>query len=361
VILQAGGTGRTLSVAERMAAVNRGFQSDFTAEELGRFVLWLAAAAAAIAATAWIVARVRRLRCLLRHERTLAATGLQDDELALFRDVARGAASARMPMLVRQVAAFDRAAAVLLRRTPAAGRRQRLAALLALRRRIPFERRGVPAASFPRGLELEIVVAVVGGEPLRLPAHVVSALPGSLRVGLDESDESRAVARMLRPGQELGIAVRRDGAVDEARVRLRGAAEGEPLQWLLDRPIAFAPSRTRVEWSEAGERVQVELVERFSRRFTVDDAPVAEARVVATSTEGVILDFTAMKPRVGESLRVEEGPSEGSYRTWAWLDAKGTGGEVFAIRRSDGRSEPGAARAATPWKRRERNDFAARS
>jgi hypothetical protein len=344
VIVQVFGSGKpssSLSVRERLDAIGTGL------ERGGVEDVWLLVGATAgllllIGTIAWLVSRGRRRRWIAYHQRSLAAAGLHDEELALVRRVARRCAAAALPLLTRRSAAFDVAAAELVRRhRPASERRELLARLLSLRRRVPFERRYAPPPDFDRGLPVLLFLRVGRGEPLRMPGRIVAVTPTGLQLSLDDEPETRAVAPRLRAGQEAAFVVERGSLFEEARVRIRGVGEGPLPQLLVDRPATLSPSRVRVVWRDADERVRVELVERFSARQPIDAAPRIEGRVVAASSEGVIVRFKIGRPRLGEAVRLVDGERAGHFRGYAVLEARNGGGEVFLLQR--GGERPGDA------------------
>jgi hypothetical protein len=329
-----------LSVAERLAAVNAGFRHvDDSAGAVWRMI-GIAAALLLIAAfVAWLVGRARTLRWIAHHLRTLASGGLHEEELVLFRALARRVDPTRVPLLTRQVAAFDSGAAAVVRRALPAERRELLARVLALRRRMPFGASGEGMLELTRGTTLLVCVRLGRGEPLRLPARIDAALPHSLQVVLDDLPEAREVAPLLRPGQDVVLVARRGVVLEEAHVRIRGLGEGTPTMLLVDRPVGFSAARVRIVWQGADETIHVEFSERFSKSYIADDAPSGEARIVATCSEGLMIQFQATRPRRGETIRILDGARAGTYRGYATTEPKGNGGDVFVIRRS-GEREP---------------------
>jgi len=360
VLAQVFGSGKpssSLSAEERLSAIGTGLRSTtLTPEEAWLAAGVLAGAVLLVAFAAWIVASARRQRWVAHHLRALAASGLHDAELAPSRALGRRASAVHLPLLTRRATTYDQVAADLVRRhRPASERRDLLARLLALRRRIPFARddrgnRGdPPGASLGRGQPIAVCLRFGRGETLKLPGRVVAAPPHALQLALDPSAESLEVSRLLRTGQDVTLVVQRGIVLEEARVRIRGLGGGTPPQLLVDRPAALAPSRVRIVWSGADERVRVEMLERYSERFVSDDVPAVDARVVATASEGVVLVANAARPRHGEAIRIVDGARAGVYRGYALLDAKGNGGEFFVMRRGsrepEERNEP-VARAS---------------
>jgi len=334
-----------LTVAERIAAVNSGFQRASEPPEVVWRLVGAAATLALIGAlTAWIVALTRRRRWIGHHLRSLAAAGLHDEELRLFARIAARAPRERLPLLTRQPTAFDAAAAETVRRDPdPAGRRTLLASLLALRRRVPFDRAAARPPEFPPGLALQVCMRLGDDAPVRLDARVSHVLPQALQLSLAAGEEAVEVAPLLRAGQEVVLVVRRGPVLEEARVRIRGRSDDLVPQLLVDRPTALAPARVRIAWSAADERVAVELLERFSASLVRDDAPRVEARVVATSSEGLLLRFASTRPRHGETIRVVDGARAGVYHGYAQIETRGNGGDVFVLRRIAERAGAAAA------------------
>jgi len=353
VVAQVFGSGRThssLSVEERLSAVGSGFRSSpFASDELWLVVGVAAGLLLAGALAAWIVARVRRSRWLATQLRSLAAAGLHGEELALFRAVARRAGTIAAPSLHRRSASFDAAAAEMVRRhRPSRERREVLSRLLALRRRVPFEGSGAPPPAFERGQRVLVGFRFGRSEPFRLAGRVTAAQSHALRLALQESDEAEEVAPLLRVGQDVVLVVQRGALFEEARVRIRGVGGGLVPQLLVDRPAALSPSRVRIVWNGADEPVRVALVERFSERLVGDDVPIVAARVVATSSDGLVLRIRSTRPRRGEAIKVVNGARAGQYRGYALLETNGRGGEVFVLRRSVERIVPPQAASEAP-------------
>ena len=169
--------------------------------------------------------------------------------------------------------------------------------------------------------------------------------PHALQIGLQVGAGEAEVAGRLRTGQEVMLVVRRGGAIQEARVRIRGRCVGHTLQILVDRPVALTASRVRLAWRGASERVNVEMVERFSDRLVGDEVPRHEAAITATASDGLLIKFKNARPRHGEAIRVLAGVHAGFYRGYAVLAASGKGGEVFVLRRQGdhGNDRVGAA------------------
>src|SRR5262245_30407646 len=91
-----------------------------------------------IAITMVVAARARRLRWMRLHLKRMRAAGLHDEEVELFRTVARRCDAGRVPLLTRARGTFDAAANDYVRRLrPTELRRDALSQILALRRRIP--------------------------------------------------------------------------------------------------------------------------------------------------------------------------------------------------------------------------------
>jgi hypothetical protein len=140
--------------------------------------------------------------------------------------------------------------------------------------------------------------------------------------------------------------------LEEARVRVRGRSDDAVPKLLVDRPAALSPARVRIVWQGADERVTVELLERFSERLVDDAPPRVEARVLATASEGLVIRFSSRRPRHGETIRVVDGARAGIYHGYALLEPKGSGGEVFVIRRGLERAGTEAAQSTPRGSRR---------
>jgi hypothetical protein len=342
----AGGQG--LSVEERLKAASDGLRDFGTSgEDLLRLVVVVAVVALVVMGALLVLGRVRRVRRIARHLNLLRAVGLQGEELALFRALARRSDSARVPLLVRNRGAFDAAAGEHVHHfAPADGRRDELSLVLSLRRRIPFDHRWKERPEIEVGAAVTFVLRLDAQRVRQIEGRVLGAPPDALQVGLQPGPADREAAERLRTGQEVLIVVRRGVEFREARVRIRGRCMGRTLQVLIDRPVALTASRVKIAWRGAAEPVQVELVERFSERLADDDVPRHAATLVATASDGVVLRFKNVRPRHGEAIRVLAGAHAGFYRGYAVLAASGKGGEVFVMRRQGDRTNDRAAAMA---------------
>jgi len=336
---------RGLSVDERLRAVGDGLRNFGTSsEDLLRNVGIVACVALLVLLVMLVAARVRRARRVARHLRLLRAAGLQPEELALFRAVARRADGGRVPLLVRNRGAFDAAASEHVRRSsPASERRDELSRVLSLRRRVPFDHRWTEPPAIEVGTPVTFVLRLDARRVRQLEGRVLGAPPHALQVGLQPGLADKESADRLLTGQEVLIVVRRGVEYREARVRVRGRCMGRTLQILIDRPVALTASRVKLAWRGADERVQIEMVERFSEHLADDEVPRFEATLVASASDGLLIRFRNVRPRHGEAIRVLAGANAGFYRGYAVLAPNGKGGEVFVIRRQGERSGDRAA------------------
>jgi hypothetical protein len=337
---------QALSVQERLRAASDGLRAVGTnAEDVVRLLLGIAIVALAACIAMYLAARVRRARWIGRQQRSLRSSGLLTEEVDLFGDVARCADALRVPLLIRQRAAFDFAAAEHVRRhSPASDRREELSRVLSLRRRIPFDQRWQAAPPLARGTPVRVMVRLDARNLRQFEGAVLGTPPHALQIGLQVGKDDSAIAQRLRTGQEVMLVVRHEVALQEAHVRIRGRCIGRTLQILVDRPAALAPSRVRIAWHGADEHVPVEMVERYSERLVGDEVPRHDAVISATSGEGIVLQFRNVRPRHGEAIRVVAGSQAGFYRGFAVLAASGKGGEVFVLRRQ---GERGSERSET--------------
>ena len=177
---------RGLSVDERLRAVGDGLRNFGTSsEDLLRNVGIVACVALLVLLVLLVAARVRRARWVARHLRLLRAAGLQPEELALFRAVARRADGGRVPLLVRNRGAFDAAASEYVRRSsPASERRDELSRVLSLRRRVPFDHRWTEPPAIEVGTPVTFVLRLDAQRVRQLEGRVLGAPPHALQVGL---------------------------------------------------------------------------------------------------------------------------------------------------------------------------------
>jgi len=328
------GRAATLTVEEALAAARRGIASEGVVLSPAE----VAASAAVVLLVAWLALRVagelRRRRWSERHLARLSDAGLHPSELALFERVVRAAEPGALADLVRRRGAFDAASADLVaRHEPRAGRQALLSELLVLRRRLPFDLPRDDAPRFERGAPVQLYVAL-GDQARRVRAVVLATREHGLQLAVEERDLSPRLDAALAVGEAATLVVARGRRLEEARVRVRGRVAGRSLQLLVDRPATLSPSRVRLAWAGADERVAVELVERWSEELVGDAVPTVDARVVASCSDGLLLEFGAIRPQPNESIRVVDGAQSGLYRGFATLDASGRGGAVFVIRRS---------------------------
>ncbi len=338
------GEERGLSIQERIDAASQGMQhgsassaaiADFLLVGLGLLVVALVALR--------VAARLRRGRWVAHHRRRLVAAGLHAEEIALFTELANRARPQVLPLLLRQRSAYDVAASERVAHPSTPARRcERLSALLALRRRLPFELRTQETPTFDRGTPMLLCLRGTDGREQRLEAVVLATLPHALQLAL-VGPLADGVAASLRTGQELLLIAGRDAVMAEARVRIRGRCMGRTLQLLVDRPPLLTSARVRIVWRGADERVRVELVERFNERLVGDSVPTVDGRVVATASDGLQLELATVRPRHGEAIRIATGAHAGFYRGYATLETSGRGGVVFVIRRSGERTETPSA------------------
>lgn len=342
---------RPLSVAERLEAVNNGFRDvAISSGSSWRLIGVVGAVLLLFAAGFKLLAWLRRARWISFHAHTLVAAGLDGGELVLFRMLAGRCDPTRVPLITRQRSVFDETVAVVVRHGGSAtARRELLARLLALRRRIPFDARVAAPPEFERGHAVLLCVRSGRSGVRQVPAFVLATHAHALQLGIADRVAGDAIAPQLRTGAEVLLVVRDGSSIHEARVRVRGSCAGNSLQFLVDRPAALVPSQVRIAWRGADEAVQVEFVERYSDRLVEDAAPKASACVVAVCSEGLILHFETTRPRHGESIRLLGGAHAGFCRGYAVMESRGRGGDVFVTRRAGERSE-------TPTRPREKGE-----
>ena len=302
-----GGNGALLGSEERLEAIRQQFQRGTTwSFDLSEWGLVLAAGVMGVVAIAATWLAVRRVLLVRSQRAQLDGAGLDPAEVDVYVEVASQCSTPRLAELLRHRSLFDRSALSWLARTTGASERlEGLAAVLSLRRRLPFEG-AEPTALAPDRVGDEWTLRWFGedGVMVDTPARILLEHECGLQLRVEGEAQLPGVRRWLSVVRYAG------GEAFETRVRVRGCSAARDRQILVDRPQDWRHARLRIAFQPVDEPIEVQRIERTGGRTGLR---AVSARVLAASRAALVVEIHGNELRAEESVRLDEPAYSGRF------------------------------------------------